>query len=488
VVESILEFVRVLRGRGLVVAPTEVVDALRGIAAIPEAVGDRELFEAALAGTLVKRSSDLADFREAFAAFFLPDERGDRTDDGEHGHDHAAGGGRVGLDVVAEPAVATDAGEQAHEHGRRIDLRRFFGEGSQTEGHDHHAGDRWRLTWLGTEQVFDRAGRIPTDGRGMDGAFGLRRVMTLGRPGSLQANGGIELPRDVVLRPSGGDSVTAFNPLDDDSTAGYGRRLADAKPPRFPGSDAGPLEGDRAAWELGWDLLTSDDLQRLNRAIERLGRRLGGAPGRGRPARGGRLDARRTVRRAAATDGVPFLPVYQKRQDDRPRLTVLCDVSLSVRGAARFLLAVARSAQRQSGRVRSFVFVRQVAEVTRLLVGADPEQAIGEILGGRLLDTAEGSDAGSALKTFAAEHGGVLSRQTTLLILGDGRNNGRESGLEALEEIRRRCRRVIWLTPEARGTWRLAGCDLPRYATRCDLVAPVRTPAALERIVLSLGS
>src|SRR5262245_50030137 len=81
--DGILEFVRWLRARGLVVAPTEVVDALRGIAAIPEAVGDRELFEATLAGTLVKRSSDQADFRRAFAAFFLPDERGDRTDDGE---------------------------------------------------------------------------------------------------------------------------------------------------------------------------------------------------------------------------------------------------------------------------------------------------------------------------------------------------------------------------------------------------------------------
>jgi len=85
---------------------------------------------------------------------------------------------------------------------------------------------------------------------------------------------------------------------------------------------------------------------------------------------------------------------------------VLCDVSLSVRGAAGFLLRVARAAQRQSGRVRSFVFVREVAEATRLLADCDLETAIGTIFGGRLIDTAESSDAGAALGAFVRQCGG----------------------------------------------------------------------------------
>ena len=88
---------------------------------------------------------------------------------------------------------------------------------------------------------------------------------------------------------------------------------------------------------------------------------------------------------------------------------------------------------------------------------------------------------------LSANAGGMLSPKTTLLIVGDGRNNGRDPGIEVLAEIRGKCRRVVWLTPEERGTWRLAGCDLPRYAPVCDVVAPVPTPAALERLVAKLA-
>jgi uncharacterized protein with von Willebrand factor type A (vWA) domain len=196
---------------------------------------------------------------------------------------------------------------------------------------------------------------------------------------------------------------------------------------------------------------------------------------------------RATARRAAATDGLPFAPVFRACRENRPRLIVLCDVSLSVRGAARFLLQVAHAVQRQTGRVRTFVFVREIAEVTAVLGGNDLEAAIAAVFCGRLLDVAEASDAGAALRTFLTRHHRLISPRTTLLVLGDGRNNGRDPGLDALSALRDRCRRVIWLTPEGRGTWRLAGCDLPRYAAFCDIVHSVKTPAALESLVARIA-
>jgi uncharacterized protein with von Willebrand factor type A (vWA) domain len=148
---------------------------------------------------------------------------------------------------------------------------------------------------------------------------------------------------------------------------------------------------------------------------------------------------------------LPFAPVYRARRDDRPRLVVLCDVSLSVRGSARFLLHVARAAQRGNGRVRTFVFVREVAEVTRWLEAADFESAVRAIFGGQILDTAESSDAGSTFRSFLDQFGSQLSPKTTVLMLGDGRNNGRDPGIEALAVIRERCRRIVWMTPEDPG-------------------------------------
>jgi uncharacterized protein with von Willebrand factor type A (vWA) domain len=489
VVEKVLEFVRVLRGRGLVVSPAEAADALKAIASLPMVVGDWQLFETVLGATLVKRVADVEVFREEFAAFFFPDEGSGRDPAYGHAHDHGGEGDILGLDVVPELDGAMDAGDERHEHGRRVDLRRFFGEGVQSAGDDHHAGDRWRMTWLGHEQRLDRADVLTADTRAVGGDIGLRRVVTAGRPGRLQPGGGVELPRDVVLRGSRGESINAGDDrIDDEAAARTRRQMAQGSTIGPDASSGGRrIEGERDLLDLRLETLTGDEPRRLERAVERMGWRLGGAPGSRRSVRAGRLDARWTARRAAMTDGVPFAPVFLARRDDRPRLIVLCDVSLSVRGAAGFLLRVARAAQRQGGRVRSFVFVRELAEVTRLLTGEDLETAIGAIFDGRLLDTAEASDAGAALRDLVGKYGHVLSRKATVLVLGDGRNNGRDPGLEAIEAIRERCRRVVWLTPEERGTWRLAGCDVPRYAMRCDLVASVRSVTELERVVQLLA-
>jgi uncharacterized protein with von Willebrand factor type A (vWA) domain len=483
--DRLFSFVSLLRANGLTISPAEASDALRAIALAPDVLTQRETLQAALAGALIKRSVDRPHFLTLFAAYFGPEEDGLASN--EHGHTHDHGDGLVaGIDLVAEPGRFADAGPPRHEHGRRIDLRRYFGDAGPGErGHDHH-GDRMRLTWFGKDLLFDRAGGPPPSAAEWDGAFSLHRVRTAGRPGALRTfDGRVELPSEVVLR---GQGVTGGEERQSDLLA-WAEEVARSGIPkhRSPLPRSRASEADLELPDLAWDALTAADLVMLERAIGRLGRRLGGAPGHRRPGRHGRLDARATMRRAAATGGIPFRPHLRERADDRPRLIVLCDASLSVRGAARFLLHVSRAAQRQSGRVRTFAFVRDVAEVTHALQ-RDVQTALAAIFDGQLLDTSEASDGGGALGTFLRRHGGLLTSRTTLLILGDGRNNGRDPNIDALAELRRRCRRLIWLSPEERGSWRLAGCDLPRYARHCDVLEPVRTPAQLERFVARIAT
>ncbi len=480
--DRILGFARLLRANGIPASPAEAADALRALVTVPEALDRRETFAAVLGASLVKRAADLPRFRDLFDAYFLP--RARVADDQHHHHHHHHNGQEefAGVDLLPKPGPAIDGGTPGHQHGTRIDLRRFFGEGYARPDHDHHPSDRLRLTWLGGDLLYDQAGGAPPVAATDDGTIGLARVSTAGQPGALRPPSAAILPRGVVL---GGEDGRANGPPVDEGYNGAmdGRRRTMAATDHWPADvqDATPSLPD-----LSWDRLSVEEIVCLERALGRLGRKLGGAPGRRREARRGRLDGRATARRAAATGGVPFAPVYRARRDDRPRLVVLCDASLSVRGAARFLLALARSAQRQNGRVRSFVFVREVAEATAALAGPDLERAIETIYGGRLLDTAEASDGGAALATFLERHGSILTPRTTLLILGDGRNNGRDPRMDVLIELRRRGRRVVWLTPEGRGSWRLAGCDLPRYEAVCDLVTTVRTPADVERMVTGL--
>ncbi|WP_293307949.1 VWA domain-containing protein, partial [Mycolicibacterium sp.] len=220
----------------------------------------------------------------------------------------------------------------------------------------------------------------------------------------------------------------------------------------------------------------------LEDSLRRLARSLHGAlTHRRRTSAAGRVDSGATMRRNMRFDGVPFMPVTVRRAEDRPRLVVLADVSLSVRTTSRFTLNLVHGLQDLFTQVRSFAFVAQVVETTELFRDYGSERALGLIFGGDVLDVDANSDYGTVFGEFVAEHVSAVNHRTTVLVLGDGRNNANDPNLAAFEEITRRARETIWLTPEPRFSWGLGSCDLPAYAEFCSRVRVVRDLGGLER-------
>jgi hypothetical protein len=188
------------------------------------------------------------------------------------------------------------------------------------------------------------------------------------------------------------------------------------------------------------------------------------------------------MRRNMRFDGIPFSPVTVTRAEDKPRLVVLADVSLSVRATARFTLHLVHGLQNLFGQVRTFAFVRELAEITDLFADHPVEQALGLVFGGEILDVDANSDYGFAFGHFLEEFGSAVNRRTTVIVLGDGRGNGNPPNTEAFEEIARRARETIWLTPEPRYSWGLGACDLPQYAEFVDRIRVVRDLTGLSEV------
>lgn len=186
-------------------------------------------------------------------------------------------------------------------------------------------------------------------------------------------------------------------------------------------------------------------------------------------------------------DGMPFRPVTVARAQDKPRLVMLGDVSLSVRTTARFTLHLVHGLQELAHQVRSFAFVAELAEVTDLFSEHPAEHALGLIFDGDVA-TDVNSDYGAAFWEFLSEYGTAVTRRTTVLVLGDARGNGNDPNLAAFEEIARRAKEVIWLTPEPRYSWALGGCDLPAYAEFCDRVRVVRDLTGLETTATAMAT
>jgi hypothetical protein len=173
-------------------------------------------------------------------------------------------------------------------------------------------------------------------------------------------------------------------------------------------------------------------------------------------------------------------------RDEKPRLVVICDVSLSVRNTARFMLHLLYNLQSRFGQVRTFAFVSDLVEVSGCFAQQGIDEAISTIFNGGLLDTEVDSNYGHALSQFHRRYLGAVTRQTTVIILGDGRGNRHPPQVWALEDIRRRAKQLIWLSPESRPSWSLGSCDMPLYEPVCHHTEVVRNLQQLGRVTEDL--
>jgi uncharacterized protein len=142
---------------------------------------------------------------------------------------------------------------------------------------------------------------------------------------------------------------------------------------------------------------------------------------------------------------------------------------------ARFWLQLVYELQGLFSRVRTFAFVADLVEVTQLFEEQGLGGGVESLFRGGLIDVDENSDFGRAAEQMRTGYLDAVNRRTTVVVLGDGRNNGRPPNEDALEEIARHARRVLWMTPEPRWGWQLGSCDMGLYEPACDAVEVVRS-------------
>ena len=230
------------------------------------------------------------------------------------------------------------------------------------------------------------------------------------------------------------------------------------------------------------------DLAELRRTVQPLARSLAARlSARRHLGRAGRLDFRRTVRASLGTGGVPVVTRYRPHRPHRPELVVLCDVSGSVAGFAHFTLMLTAALREQFSGVRAFAFVDTCDEVTRLFApGVDLADAVNRISTEADLVWFDGhSDYGHAFEVFDERWPDAVGPKTSLLILGDGRNNYRSTGAPTLRRLVSRARRAYWLNPEPRRMWGSGDSAATGYADLVEMVE-CRNAAQLASFVTRL--
>ncbi|MBX3220371.1 MAG: VWA domain-containing protein [Labilithrix sp.] len=448
------ELLWVLRREGLAIATSQAIDAVRAL----DLVGfeSREDVREALAAVIVQRPRDRVRFDRAFDAFFS------RSSHRRTLWERLAGQGFG----EAELALLRELLEQLAASSPDGALNALIGRGADLDRLLHLAGTSRVLEAMQsplqagfyTHRLLERVGA--REARDALGALRPRLVDALGDERAAALASALEAELAAAS-----DDVRVFVKQTLDERESERER------------EGGP----RDLLSTPFSSLDDREVEEVRRAVRRFVQRLrGGERVRRRRARQGRVDPRRTLRLAMRTGGVPAELAYRARRRDKPRLVVLCDVSESVRTVARFLLELAYASQELFSGTRTFVFVSELGETTRLFDEHPVETALARAYSGAVVPVTHNSNYGRALRAFEERVVPELDRRTTVVVLGDGRTNYHDPAAGVLDAIRARARALVWLCPEPRAAWATGDSAMPRYAARCTDVLEVRCARDLE--------
>ncbi|MEE2665269.1 MAG: VWA domain-containing protein [Myxococcota bacterium] len=231
--------------------------------------------------------------------------------------------------------------------------------------------------------------------------------------------------------------------------------------------------------------LTEAEIQRMREVVHRLAQRIKNILSiRRKRLKRGKLDLHTTLRRNMARGGIPFEVVFKQRRKERPKLVILCDVSSSVANVSRFMLQFCYELQDAFTKIRAFVFVAELGDVTQTFQDRDVSTAIDRALDGAdVINVYTRSNFGFAFHHFWKNHLSAIDNKTTVMILGDARNNYNDPKAWCVRDIQTKAKNVVWLNPESPSAWGFGDSVMDRYMPYCDIVEECRNLRQLSRIV-----
>jgi uncharacterized protein with von Willebrand factor type A (vWA) domain len=182
------------------------------------------------------------------------------------------------------------------------------------------------------------------------------------------------------------------------------------------------------------------------------------------------VDVRKTMRASLETGGVPVVLKYKPHRPRRPEIYVLCDVSTSVTSASVFFLSVMHALHDSFRKMRSFVFIERISEVTGVFEKERDFRKVSEAIAkdAGVADISGYTDYGRVWSEFAALVEDDLHPRATVIVLGDARTNGRDPKAAVFGQIAAKAGRTFWLNPEPRLYWNYGDSVISSYEQYCD--------------------
>jgi uncharacterized protein len=473
--KRVIDFITALRAAGVRVSVAETADALRAIEAA--GIAEKDLFRAALRATLVKEANDIPTFERLFGDYF----------------------------GIGDPPMQETGGGMSEEQREQMmqqlmemlqnmtpeQLRELF-EAMMTGQ---------RLTREQIQQLLDQTSPMqnPMPGMPMRGmpfsSWALQRAMRQAMR-DLQMEKLDEFMRELMERlREAGISDEALQQLEQEARANQqaimqqmAREMGQALTRQT--AEQRRQQSTEDLMETPFEQMSREQSEDLRAIVSRLAAQLRSrAALRQKRARKGKLDAKSTIRSNLRYAGVP-VEIRHRKKHLKPRLVIICDRSRSTEEVVRFLLLLVYTLQDQVSHTRAFAFIETIYDISQYFNEHRPEQAIDQVMQNVYPKRSYSTDLGESLKVFMHDHVGSVDHRTTVIMLGDGRNNENDPGLRYFEDLKRRARRVVWFNPEHPSMWGQydpgsLSSDMLKYQPLCDAVHHVSN---LKQLVAAIDT
>jgi uncharacterized protein with von Willebrand factor type A (vWA) domain len=450
--KRVVEFIRGLRAAGVRVSLAESVDALNAVGTL--GVTDKEIFRSSLRATLVKERDDFTAFDQLFPLYF------------------GSGGPPLqnALDDLTPDEQALLEAALSALSGRMQQLMDWLtgGDGPTKEELEelaNRAGAQWasdprEARWVTRrmlqqmgfahleEQIQQLRQKLQEMGMSQEAIEKLLGVVEANREAlaeQVAQHVGLQIAEERANRPN--DEL-------------YGSDLMHK-----------PLQ-----------TLTEEEANQLRKEVQRLVTQLRSrAALRRKRGNKGRFDSKNTIRANQRYGGVP-MELKWKKNKLKPSLVLICDVSTSMRSVAEFMLRLTYELQDQVAKARSFAFNSDMHEISVTLSGARAAEAVTAVLY-NIPPGYYATDFGNSLNSFFSNWLDSVDGRTTVVILGDARNNYNSPRIDLMKDLQRRARKVVWMNPEMQRQWGTGDSDMWDYVPVCDEVFVVRNLAMLATAV-----
>ncbi len=451
--ERIVRFIAALRNSGVRISLAETTDAFQAVEKL--GVVDKHLFRISLGSTLVKEYRDQAKFDELFPLFFSSEESPNFEN----------------LDQDLTPEEIDQLLEALSKYSReklQNLLKRLVDGRPLSEQELNQLGNQ-----VGLDSTHDLRFREWTAQR-MARALGfdaLKHVLEELVAELEKLGMGTERAEQVMqlLAENQGNLMNQLRQY-------VGLKIAE----QMSEYKKAPAQND--LMNRPFTSLSDHEIQQLRKETHRLAKALRTRIAlRQKRAKSGWLDAKSTIRANLKHGSVPIELKYHDRTK-KPKLVAICDISTSMRACSEFMLGLLYALQDQISKTHAFAFIDHLEYISPDFIGKDANGAVDQVLS-RLPSGHYNTDLGYSLKNFFDKFLDLVDNRTTLIVVGDGRNNFNDPRIDLVKQIKRRTHKIIWLNPEPESQWIQGDSDMQSYAPLCDQVFRVSNMSELTAAV-----